>query len=354
MAGAKYTALQQIKQAEAKIRSENKVRDNAKNILNLAKLSGMSKTQAEYALEAITANSSPLSGALTLKDLKQFNKAYQALSKDFAKKGIAGGIHPRTIINRSRRVDIDRADREIPIAKPVSISSDGVVKFWVSASAKSSERQHYVVVQFLNFGAALAANRVTNEVIDMVLKGAVKFDCDCGRHRYWYRYIATTGGFYYGNPETGFPKVRNPNLGGLACKHVIRVMNVILKSNAFRQYIKQAILRYQDKPNARSKNMTDKQLKELVGKMQKESWLNQKTRRSSKETKKFEFTPDVFNARKPVSIKGAKIKPIELAKERSKSKTAAQKADERKRAGLIAKLSGMSTEQLEKLLKGIE
>lgn len=350
---AKYHALQNIKQAQNKIARENVTRDNAKNILNLARLSGMDKTQAERVLEEITRNSSPFAGGgnLTPADLKRFNQTYRALSKDFVKNGIQGGIHPRTIINRSRRVDIARSDTEIPIAKPVSISSDGVVKFWVSASAKSKERFHYVGVQFLNFGAAVAANRLDKQILDMVIHGAVKFDCDCGRHRYWYRYIATAGGFNYGNPESGFPKIRNPNLGGLGCKHVIRVMNVILKSAVFRQYMELQIDKYQAKPNAKAKSNTDKQIKQLAEKMKKESWVNQKTRRSNGRQAKL---PDnAFSLSKPVSIKGAKIRPLDISKQRAKDKSKAQVADELKRAEMLQKLSGLSTAQLEKLLKGI-
>jgi hypothetical protein len=63
-------------------------------------------------------------------------------------------------------------------------------------------------------------------------KGPLKFECDCGRHRYWFRYIATIGGYNAGRPETGYPKIRNPKLFGVACKHVLRVMSDIESGGA--------------------------------------------------------------------------------------------------------------------------
>ncbi|EPA1084307.1 phage tail protein, partial [Escherichia coli] len=68
------------------------------------------------------------------------------------------------------------------------------------------------------------------------------FDCDCGRHQYWYRYIATAGNFALAPPkEYAFPKIRNPNLKGIACKHVIHAMTR-LQSASWQLRIGQAML----------------------------------------------------------------------------------------------------------------
>lgn len=42
-------------------------------------------------------------------------------------------------------------------------------------------------------------------------------------------------------PETGFPKIRNPNLVGVACKHVLRVMSEIEGGNAVQAFLARAI-----------------------------------------------------------------------------------------------------------------
>nr|WP_225312426.1 hypothetical protein [Salmonella sp.] len=38
--------------------------------------------------------------------------------------------------------------------------------------------------------------------------GRVSFDCDCGRHQYWYRYIATAGNCHGPPKNTPIKKVR--------------------------------------------------------------------------------------------------------------------------------------------------
>jgi hypothetical protein len=58
-------------------------------------------------------------------------------------------------------------------------------------------------------------------------RGRISFDCDCGRHQYWYRYLATIGGFALDPKEFAFPKIRNPKLQGCCCKHVIKTLAVL-------------------------------------------------------------------------------------------------------------------------------
>lgn len=65
----------------------------------------------------------------------------------------------------------------------------------------------------------------TAKLAKQLCAGRVSYDCDCGRHQYWYRYIATAGNFALAPPkEYAYPKVRNPDLKGVACKHVIHAM----------------------------------------------------------------------------------------------------------------------------------
>ncbi|MCV5390784.1 phage tail protein, partial [Escherichia coli] len=58
--------------------------------------------------------------------------------------------------------------------------------------------------------------------------GRISFDCDCGRHQYWYRYLATMGNYCIAPPkEFAFPKIRNPELSGVACKHVLKAATML-------------------------------------------------------------------------------------------------------------------------------
>jgi ribosomal protein S21 len=58
------------------------------------------------------------------------------------------------------------------------------------------------------------------------VRGHVSFDCNCGRHQFWYRYLATIGGFAL-SPEHVFPKIRNPRLTGACCKHTLKTLLVL-------------------------------------------------------------------------------------------------------------------------------
>lgn len=62
--------------------------------------------------------------------------------------------------------------------------------------------------------------------------GRLSFDCGCGRHQYWYRYLAYVGNYAVGPPlEKDFPKIRNPKLTGCCCKHVLKVLKTLKSAN---------------------------------------------------------------------------------------------------------------------------
>ncbi|WP_426237536.1 hypothetical protein [Pseudomonas sp. TWP3-2] len=154
--------------------------------------------------------------------------------------GAGGGILAKQVINLSSPDDRGRATREITMVIPVS-NRGGVVHIQTNASAKSNVARHHVMVQFLDYDKVLADGNNTLEAAKRMLAGKLKFDCDCGRHTFWYRYIASIGSFNYGRPEDGFPRVRNPKLTGIACKHVIRVMATINAGSTFNLFAKRMI-----------------------------------------------------------------------------------------------------------------
>ena len=142
----------------------------------------------------------------------------------------AGALAYRTPQPGGARSDIDKAKGEIRTALPVSALGD-LVRFRTSSGKGSKVPHHLVVVRFMGFrdaqqqivaaGPDKAAPRCA---ASWLRKEKLAFDCDCERHRYFLRYVATIGGFNAGRDETGFPKIRNPGLKGVACKHVLRVM----------------------------------------------------------------------------------------------------------------------------------
>lgn len=172
-----------------------------------------------------------------------------------------GGIRPSMVINSALPIDRQRASDEIMWSHPTFAKFDPktkslIITFTTDASGRHRENKHFVTVQFCEFDKVTGhwltpenPKEQANEDLKLLKDSLIKFDCDCGRHTYWYRFIATTGDFAYvgsspiGRSETGFPKIRNPHLNGLACKHVLRTMQAILKERGTHQFIIKAILK---------------------------------------------------------------------------------------------------------------
>lgn len=155
---------------------------------------------------------------ITHDDLKQFQRLVAQAGRKFK-----GGMTARQIIDLSTPEDRKRSNDEIHVALPVQYTG-GRVHFVTNSGPRSNVSRHHVHLHLLDFGAAAASPAEPADAVKLFTRGALQFDCDCGRHRYWFRYIATIGGFNAGRPETGYPKIRNPMLIGVACKHVLRVL----------------------------------------------------------------------------------------------------------------------------------
>jgi hypothetical protein len=159
---------------------------------------------------------------ITLEDLAAFAKNKETLQDKYQ-----AGVTAAQIVELALDIDIQRSNNEIRNAIPVRFKGD-MLHFITNASAESNVAQHYVMVQLKNIGSMAQRKGDPTQQAKKIAQSYLAFDCDCGRHTYWYRYIATIGGFNAGRAETGFPKVRNPHLVGIACKHVLRVMHTIL------------------------------------------------------------------------------------------------------------------------------
>ena len=177
--------------------------------------------------------------AITIDGLKVFKQKVDAFEAEIKRKGGSlGGIAPRAVIDMALASDLQRARKQITRAV-LHNAKDGLLHFitnagpgpWNSEKSKRRVSNHHVHIQLMAFDAAVAAGTLDPQKAARKLRtGAIKFDCDCGRHTFWYRYIATIGRWAYGRQEGGYPKIRNPNLNGVACKHVIRVVSELESS----------------------------------------------------------------------------------------------------------------------------
>lgn len=285
----------------------------------------------------INLNSGANTHKLNFEDLKEFKRTMKARETDFKRQGIRSGIHAQTVINRSRRQDIDRFQQQINTAIPARCDKNGVIQFRVNASAQSKDSHHLVAVEFLDFHHALSGGRITNQLAKTVLGAALRFDCDCGRHRYWYRYLATVGGFAYGKPETGFPKIRNPQLTGLACKHVLFVMRMLLRSPLMVGKMKEYLQTYRQNPVQKTKTLGKNQARAFEEKINKEGWQKIKVRRTGSHSMPKKIT-DAFDPNKKHSIRGLQLSPDDLAKLKYQQMDKGQQLKEIQRAQMTPDL----------------
>jgi hypothetical protein len=141
-------------------------------------------------------------------------------------------------LDLKRTTDLHKARTQITMAVPVSAYNNtgkqGVkVRFITNAGPDSNVSRHHVMVEFMNYGAEANAGNTTPRKSAMRLRhGPLRIECDCERWRYFFRYLATIGDYNAGRQESGYPKIRNPKLQGIACKHIVRVMSEVQSGGA--------------------------------------------------------------------------------------------------------------------------
>lgn len=172
---------------------------------------------------------------ITDADLRAFRKSAQALAGKLRE-----GLTAQEIIDQSRPADRDRARREINVSIPTRLRN-GEVLFTTSAGPASRVSRHFVTVVWPGYGAALSTPGTPLQAAAVLAKAPLKFDCDCPHHRYRFRYIVTAMGANAGRAETGYPKLTNPTLTGVACKHVLRTMVELQNSAITRRMVAKTI-----------------------------------------------------------------------------------------------------------------
>lgn len=208
-------------QSKTAFKNEALQRSRATNILTPEMVGG--ETMAHALMTTLGGVIRPI----TTEDLRQFRRNVGALKSKVTKNAMRGGIKPKQGIQFSAKDDIERANKQI-FSAVLAGGSKGVLRFVTNAGPDSKRSSHNVNVELTTWGAATASPRKPIELARWAANEPVRYDCTCERHRYWYRYIATIGGWNYGRDEAGFPKIKNPRLQGVACKHVLRVMRELM------------------------------------------------------------------------------------------------------------------------------
>lgn len=245
--------------------------------------------------------------AITHGDLKAFKENIRAVKNNFT-----SGMTAQQIINHSLQIDRDRATKQITMAVPVS-ASKGAVRFITNAGGETKGvHRHHVTVEFLRYESeASSADTNKRQSANRLRNSPLKIDCDCGRFRFFYSYVASIGGFKLGRQESGFPKIRNSHLKGVGCKHLLRVMQEIKNGGAITIFLAKQM----DKGKAHDENKAQSRVSQ---KSAEKLTKNQARRTTGNEIKAIEAIRKVAaKAPKPVKIVGAtkRVKPNKSLKD---------------------------------------
>ncbi|MGU7158589.1 phage tail protein [Salmonella enterica subsp. enterica serovar Carrau] len=181
----------------------------------------------------------------TPEDIRNFDAARKTHKSKF--RNTVPGITYAQLVAQSTSIDIKRANNRVSDGTGIKAATFLGIKHnlavvSVKASDESVHQHHRVRIRFEEWDQAVedmgedGANKA--RIAADLCKGRVSFDCDCGRHQYWYRYMATAGNYAVAPPkEYAFPKIRNPDLTGVACKHVLHTMTRFQSSTWHRAII---------------------------------------------------------------------------------------------------------------------
>lgn len=289
-------------------------------------------------------------------DLQRFARAIDKSKTKHAQK--MRGVPLMALENNSASVDIKRS-QSVRNATVYKIKGN-MLFFRVSGN---SQQFYQVRIRLEDWDSVLSEAYTNIHVAARkVAVGRISFDCQCGRHQYWYRYLTHIGGFAVEPPaEQDFPKIRNPGLKGCCCKHVLKVLRV-LKSNSVQRFIAQELEKSSKSvgfaSDARTRFLKDSELKDVarargVYKNPKEARqayrkFQQDAAKFIEEAKKDKGTQEKLSSLKPK--KAAKRPPAQESKAKPNVLKQGNGLSSQERRALILSVKDMSkTHQMLKL-----
>ncbi|HGA6477214.1 TPA: phage tail protein [Salmonella enterica subsp. enterica serovar Saintpaul] len=322
----------------------------------------------------------------TPEDLKQFIEKRAGHRTKFSSD--QAGITYAQLVAMSTQIDVKRANNKVDDGTGIKSAlfiriRHNIADVKVTASDASVDDNHLVRVRFEEWDRYV--EDVGDEKVSLatlaknLAKGRVSFDCDCGRHQYWFRYMATAGNYALKPPaEYAFPKIRNPDLVGAACKHVLHVMTRFQSSTWQRQLgtqMKKAAeqVAFGDDKKRTTKVFTDKELKALARnrsdqtdqtKIRREFEKYQAAQRGLAKVQRTEkdkidrLRKQASTARNSLKRKAAELKTAQaenalLKKQQEAMKAQLQEQLKLKKQGFIQamKITGMTDKQAETAFK---
>lgn len=152
-------------------------------------------------------------------------------------------MNPSDIINKSDQKSKSRAEKQPIEAKLYKIDGN---KILYTVNSSHHNKQYLVTIQLLDF--------ITNKLDSLkdALAGNIKISCNCPGFLYkGLKYISWKGQVGI-DKETRRPDITNPDLEGLACKHILVALNQMKSDyNAIYKMFKDAIPK--EKPSTSDK-----------------------------------------------------------------------------------------------------
>lgn len=180
----------------------------------------------------------------TAEDMKKFMSNRQAHRQRTSSD--VPGVTYAQLVAHSLKIRVQRANNKVDDGSGISNAMllrvrHNVADIQVRASQASHKDHHLVRVRFEEWDRYVEDVGDEKTSLDALTRrlaaSRVSFDCSCEDHQYRYRYMATAGNYALKPPaEYAFPKVENPHLEGLACKHVIHTMTR-LQSSVWRRQL---------------------------------------------------------------------------------------------------------------------
>lgn len=263
-----------IKEARASQEADALSRDNAPRILSPDMVQG--KAWRATKVLTTTLNNGGIARPITKSDLLAFNVNTQKLAGKFSL-----GVTADEVIKFSTEKDKKRAKDEIHHAVPNRMQG-GDIHFITNAGPDSKKTRHHVRVILEKYEASLVSGTPL-QAAKFAAKSNIKFDCDCERHTFVFRYLTTKLGANAGRAESGFPKIRNPTLNGIACKHVLRVMIELNNSIAIWKRIAMMVDADRKKNADKTRNKQQKVVRMTQKEASQMAKKQDKTRRAIKE-----------------------------------------------------------------------
>lgn len=156
------------------------------------------------------------------------------------------GISISKALRRSNKEDKQRSINELSIFY-LSGTPAPMFSFIVKASGKHMfnefgvKKNHIAKKHKVNILFDTSNADYSMSPLELIRSLPVKYECGCGRHTYYYRFIWTIGlKSSLGLQQTQYPLIRNKPLKGVLCKHGIKVMDSLWRGKhlkAFERFI---------------------------------------------------------------------------------------------------------------------